>query len=271
LTVTDESCELVERRGRNASRSLPHLRVAAGAGLVSVGELADEGQVVLRDLQEVGDDLAGVVDLGLQPLVRGELRDDVRHLHVVEVLALLPLAHLELLAERQHAQDGRAGDGELALAADDLPLRDVLDRLLLVAELDRDLLAVAEGVALGPGEVGVREPDLDDVGQVHVLPDADVDDLLHDPDVRGRPLDQQLELRGDLLLRADDGLALLFGHAGASGSDSGSLAHAGASQRRQLQQPQGSGRSAGRQAPERERHPAVVSLRAASPTCATPR
>ena len=138
----------------------------------ALGEEVIVGEVPLEHV--VVDDLA-VFHVGLQAVALRDLRGKVRVLDVLVSLGDGALVERVAGVEARHDQARRAIRREHHLERRDLGLADAGERAL-VAELDLDLGAGLELVALRPLVPDVRKVDLERAGLVHVIGDADSDD-----------------------------------------------------------------------------------------------
>ena len=147
------------------------------------------GEVGLDDV--VVDDLA-VVDIGGKPVALRDLLRQVRVLHVLVRLGLRPFGEALSLVEPGHQEARRPVRSEHYLQGLHFGLADRL-QLPDVAELDLDLGARLELVALGPLAADVGDVQLEPRRPVHVVRAADADDRAGQVRAGLLPVDEQLE------------------------------------------------------------------------------
>ena len=137
-------------------------------------------------------DHLAVVHVGGEPIALGDLPRQVGVLHVLVRLGLRALGEALALVEPGDEEPGRPVGREDHLQRLHLGFADRLE-LAHVAELDLDLGAGLELVALRPLAAGVGEMELEPRRAVHVVGAADPDDGAGQLRIRLLAVDEQLE------------------------------------------------------------------------------
>ena len=137
-------------------------------------------------------DHLAVVHVGGEPIALGDLPRQVGVLHVLVRLGLRALGEALALVEPGDEEPGRPVGREDHLERLHLGLADRLE-LAHVAELDLDLGAGLELVALRPLAAGVGEMELEPRRAVHVVGAADPDDGAGQLRICFLAVDEQLE------------------------------------------------------------------------------